>query len=134
MLYIVWNEVNHLGIPILDEQHRGIVSTINSLHYFIQKGMGEQIVKPTLELLQLYSKIHFQTEEALMAKANYSAREKHSLLHRHLINQTAVLVREATSNLEPEAVLKFLKEWWLNHINIEDRKYASALQQYSGGT
>jgi len=30
-LYIVWNQNNNVGIKIIDEQHRGTISTINSL-------------------------------------------------------------------------------------------------------
>lgn len=30
---IAWNGADNLGIRMLDEQHRGIVSTINSLYY-----------------------------------------------------------------------------------------------------
>ena len=66
-LYIVWNDDSNLGISIIDEQHRAIVSTINSLHYFIQIGHGNEIIKPTMIMLEQYINIHFQTEEALMA-------------------------------------------------------------------
>ena len=31
MLYIRWNESNDLGIEIIDEQHRGVVSMFNSI-------------------------------------------------------------------------------------------------------
>ncbi len=70
ILYIVWTEKNKVGIPIIDEQHRGIISTINSLHYFIQTGQGEQIIRPTLIMLEQYVDIHFKTEEALMWEAD----------------------------------------------------------------
>ena len=62
MLYIVWNDINKLGIPIIDEQHRGIVATINSFHYFIQEGHGLEALKPTLNILEQYTCIHFKTE------------------------------------------------------------------------
>jgi hemerythrin len=63
-LYIVWNEYNNLGIAVIDEQHRGIVAIINSLHYFIQEGQGEDVLVPTLGMLEHYTRIHFLTEEA----------------------------------------------------------------------
>ena len=43
-LYIAWNDDNKLGIPIIDEQYRAIISTINSLHYFMQIGHGDDII------------------------------------------------------------------------------------------
>ena len=35
-LYITWKNEDELGIPIIDEQHRGVVTAINSLFYFMQ--------------------------------------------------------------------------------------------------
>ena len=88
VLYIVWNEKNILGIPIIDEQHRGIVSTINSFHYFIRDGQGLDALKPTLNILAQYTNIHFKTEEALMKKACYSGFEEHVLLQKELMKKT----------------------------------------------
>jgi len=39
-ILIVWDSSFNLGIPIVDEQHRGIVSTINSLCFAIQNNMA----------------------------------------------------------------------------------------------
>ena len=123
-LYIVWNEYNNLGIAIIDEQHRGIVATINSLHYFIQEGQGEDVMNPTLSMLEHYTKVHFLTEEALMKKTGYPAFDEHVTLHGELMKRTRAIAREASLGKDPETVFKFLKEWWLGHINGEHRKYA----------
>jgi hemerythrin len=127
-LYIVWNENNHLGIPIIDEQHRGIVSTINSLHYFIQEGKGLEALKSTLTILKEYTNIHFKTEEALMKNSAYPGFKSHVMLHKGLMEIT----QEAISYKEPELALKFLKEWWIGHINKEDKKYAPYVKKELG--
>ncbi len=69
LLYIVWTDRNKVDIPILDEQHRGIVSTINSLHYFIRQGRRLDALDSTLVVLRQYTAIHFRTEEALMRES-----------------------------------------------------------------
>jgi len=125
-LYIIWSDENKLGIPIIDEQHRGIISTIstiNSLHYFIEIGHGEEILKPILTMLAQYTEIHFKTEEALMAEASYPDIEEHRVLHKTLIKKTKKLSIEVNRDKDEGRVLKFLKGWWLGHINKEDRKY-----------
>ena len=132
MLYIVWNERNDLGIPIIDEQHRGIVTTINSFHYFIQEGHGIDALKPTLNILEQYTSIHFKTEEALLKEADYKGIEEHILLHEGLIKRTKKIAREATSYRDPEIALKFLRDWWLGHINKEDKKYAPYVKSMLG--
>ncbi len=123
MLYIVWNEENELGLPIIDEQHRGIVATINSFHYFIQQGRGLDALRPTLSILEQYTRIHFKTEEALMEQAGFPGFADHVAQHEALMRRTVAIAREATSNQEPEIALAFLKDWWLGHINKEDRQY-----------
>lgn len=129
ILYIVWSDNNKLGIPIIDEQHRGIISTINSLHYFIQTGHEHEIIKPTMTMLEQYTEVHFKTEEALLAEANYPALEEHIALHKELAKRTKKLSIDANRRKDSDMVLKFLKEWWLGHINKKDRQYISFLRK-----
>jgi len=123
-LYIIWTENNNTGIPIIDEQHRGIISTINSLHYFMQTGHGEEIIKPTLITLEQYIAIHFKTEEALLEAANYPALEEHMALHRAWDEKAHLL----STHTDSSELLKFLKEWWMGHIRIEDKNYVPFLR------
>ncbi len=128
-LYIIWNDDNKVGIPIIDEQHRGIISTINSLYYFIQSGHGKVVLKPTLVMLQEYTVVHFATEEKLMVEARYPAIEEHMVLHKKLVKETNKISFKANREKEPDIILKFLKEWWLNHIRKEDRKYIPSMRK-----
>ncbi len=132
ILYIVWNKRNELGIPIIDEQHRGIVSTINSFYYLIREGHGLDVLKPTLSILQQYTFIHFKTEEALMKETGYSRFGEHILLHEGLMKKTIEIAQESTSYREPEIALTFLREWWLGHINKEDKLYAPFIKKKLG--
>ena len=132
MLYIVWTAENELGIPIIDEQHRGIVSTINSFYYFIQRGQGPEAVDPTFNVLSQYTRLHFETEEALMAAARYPAFDAHVVLHKELTRKTVYAARGAMSQEDANILLDVLKDWWLGHINREDRKYAPYVVKGSG--
>ena len=123
-LYITWKTENELGIPIIDEQHRGAVATINSLFYFMQEDRGMEALRPTLSVLEQYTKIHFETEEEIMKREGYPDFEAHVLLHRDLVKQMAEVMRQAITQSDPKIVLAFLKDWWMDHINKQDRKYA----------
>lgn len=123
MLYITWSERNNLGIPIIDEQHRGIVSTINSLYHCMRKGKGMIALSPVMTMMKQYIDIHFRVEESLLKEAGYPALDEHLDLHKTLERETGKIERESTLSEDPERALKFLKDWWLTHINIEDRKY-----------
>jgi hemerythrin len=124
LLYIIWNDENNFRIPVIDEQHRGIVAAINTFHYFVQKGRGPETVTPALSILEQYSALHFETEEALMAQADYPGFEEHVLLHQDLMKKTKMISQKADPYGDVDVALRFLKAWWLGHINSEDRKYA----------
>jgi hemerythrin len=123
-LYIVWNEKNNLNIPIIDEQHHGITATINSFHHFVQKGHGQDVIRTTLFSLEQFTELHFETEESFLKESGYPGFEEHRLLHQELMKKTRLIARDAPQKSDTDAVLQFLKQWWLGHINIEDRKYA----------
>ena len=128
-LYVVWGDNNKLGIPIIDEQHRGIASTINSLHYFIITGHGREMIKPIMVTLEQFTDIHFRTEESLMAEACYPALDEHAKLHKALVSKTKKVSIDARRNNDPYMALEFLKGWWLVHLNKEDRKYVPFLKK-----
>ncbi len=124
MLYIVWKNRNRLGIPIIDEQHRGIVSTINSLYFFMRSGLDQKVLEPTINILKQSTIIHFETEEALISMAGYPGLREHRRLHEKLTKRIDNLSISSFESMDSDTVLKFLRGWWLGHINEEDRKYA----------
>ncbi len=131
-MYIVWSKENELGIPIIDEQHRGLISTINTLYHFIRARQGVEILNSTLAVVRHYSEIHFQTEIALIRDAGYAGVEEHMALHSGFLGRSREVAEEAIEHGEPEILLKFLKEWWLMHIGHEDRKYAPRVRAFLG--
>lgn len=122
-LFIVWNDRNNLNIPIVDEQHRGIVSIINSLHYFVKQGLAFQALLPTIIIMEQSSIIHFEAEQRLLKKYGYKDYDNHFLLHAHLRESLKEIKSQTFLNKDPDAVINFLKTWWINHINVEDKKY-----------
>jgi hemerythrin-like metal-binding protein len=124
-LYINWDEHNDTGVPIIDDQHKGIVSTINSLYHFMRGGHGEDILQPTLEILRLYTIVHFRTEERLMIASGYPDIDGHVKIHDGLSRKMKKIAMDQSVSPDIINVLNFLREWWLTHINHEDRKYIS---------
>ncbi len=129
-LYIVWQTSNNTGIPIVDEQHRGIVSTINSLHYFLGHGDASVAFEPTMDVLNHYTSLHFMTEEALMRAAGFGGVEDHVALHNDFMNRVRSMARYRASNDQVQELLVFLKDWWLKHINKNDHDYVTAVKKH----
>lgn len=129
-LFIVWNDSHNLGVPIIDEQHRGIVSTINSLFHALGNKHGEDVLKPIAITMQEYTKIHFATEEDLLARSAYPSLEAHRQLHNKLIQENFLTAKTSMRLGDPRRFLVFLKDWWLNHINRQDRLFAEHVKEY----
>ena len=50
------------------------------------------------------------------------------MIHRDLVRQMAEVMRRAVAQSDPTIVLVFLKDWWMDHINKEDKKYAAYMR------
>ncbi len=129
ILYITTNENQQSGCTILDEQHHGIAATINSLHYFIQKGYGLDALKPSLRILNEYLEFHLKTEEMILADNGYELSTEQ--LQKHADNRIKFkkIAHEATLNRDPELLLRFLKEWWLQHLKEHQSSYNTHLKE-----
>lgn len=111
------------GAAILDEQHRAIIATVNSLYFFIQSGHGLDGLKPTLNILILYMAFHFKTEEMVLIEHEYPEVGEYKAIGNAVITDLKEVSLEATLNREPNLLLQFLKSWWPTHINGEHGKF-----------
>lgn len=130
-LLIEWHSHNEVGIAILDEQHRGLVSIINSFAFSILNQNTEFIINGTFSMMATYTKIHFRTEEALLQTAGYEELEEHRKVHKALVRESFTMANRSLLLSDPELYLHFLEKWWMRHINENDKKYANFLQEYS---
>ncbi|MCL1939666.1 MAG: bacteriohemerythrin [Desulfovibrionaceae bacterium] len=130
-LLISWGPENEIGIPIIDEQHRGIVTLINSFGFSIQHGQQTEFYLNTIfSMMDGYTKLHFATEEEFLRLAGYAELESHKGLHAALIKKSFAIASESMRLRDPEIYLQFLKEWWMTHINHCDRLYAPTMKKY----
>jgi hemerythrin-like metal-binding protein len=130
-LFIKWQEKNNTGIDLIDEQHRGIVSIINSFHYLTEKGMcNNDLFLSVSNTIKSYSNIHFLTEERILKAAAYPDIGTQIAIHRSLSSETARVEQAAVKEKDPMLLLKFLKKWWLEHINEQDMLYVPCLRAY----
>ena len=126
-IFIVWKPEYNLGIPIIDEHHRGIVSIINSLHFGMQNNYVKDILSPIIDMMHDYVRIHFQTEENFLEKINFPNAKKHHELHLELSSKLSKLGRESIFDKDSHQFMAFLKQWWINHIRVEDLAFRDHL-------
>ena len=66
--FIQWGPDLELGIPLLDAQHRSLVSLANRLYLEHKKGKRGMEAKRAVSELFAYSNTHFRDEEAFFAR------------------------------------------------------------------
>ena len=120
--YVTWKSYYSVGEPSLDEQHKQILVLINALYDAVERGDDRAAVKPVLNELLQYALTHFQHEEKLMRERGYSHLAEHMALHEDFRRQARIWRGEASS-VAGHDLLKFLKQWWVGHIQSEDKHY-----------
>lgn len=124
--FVTWKEFYSVGNASIDNQHRQILDIINDLYAALDDGDDFQTVKSLIERLMDYTNTHFQFEEKLMEECGYPNLERHRELHHELRHKTAGM-RSHVNVVTGSDLLRFLKTWWLEHIQEEDQQYAPYL-------
>lgn len=138
MILIEWSEKLSVNIPVIDDQHKKLISYLNELYTFMKAGKGREIVGETLSKLIEYTKFHFKTEEDFFNKFNYPDKIIHEQEHKEFINNVTKInndynnVKLSASQVSLTTTVietsRFLYQWILNHIMKIDKKYEDFLK------
>ena len=131
-LFIIWNTRYETGIPILDEQYRGLVSLINSFFFHQGDASGDiyRVLVPTIEMFKAYAKINFVTIERLMRDSGYAKLDEYILLHDTIMTGIEIMDRKCRRKRDPEGVLQYLKEYWLQTMQNHKEDYLLFLRSH----
>ena len=119
-MFIIWKPEYNIGIPIIDEHHRGIVSTINSLYFAMQNNYVKNLLNPIHDMMKDYTRIHFEIEEMILENAGSPHAQSHHGLHLELSSQLSRTGKNSLLDSDPYPFMDFMKQWWINHICCED--------------
>lgn len=122
-LLIEWQQEFNTGIKIIDEQHHGVISAINTLFFFKQEGQPLEIMRPALLTLDQFTRNHFMTEENILLHTQYPHFKEHVTLHRLMLDKMEEVATEEECCENAEHVFAFLQEWWIDHITVQDKKF-----------
>ena len=125
--YIAWKNFYTVNNPLLDAEHKQIIEYVNELYTAMNSPSDSAAKKRVLERLVQYTQTHFDHEEKIMQDVDYPDLAAHKALHDDMRRQTIEL-RTHLTLVTARDVLVFLKDWWLGHIQGEDKKYASYVE------
>ncbi len=122
---INWNESYSVGNAEMDEQHKQLINIINKLFNSFKDGNAQSILDEILQEMIDYANFHLNSEEKLMFKYDYPEKEKHEEIHQSFRNKIEELNKMLNSGSKDAhyQLIEYLKNWWTNHILVEDKKY-----------
>lgn len=124
----IWNNKLILGVDIMDDEHKILVSKINKLVESLEE---QYINKNKVELLKYfkdladYTKEHFDHEEKFMNAIGYAQYPSHKKIHEKLLEQVASYGKQIEKEtLDDQKLISFLRNWLISHIMGVDMQYA----------
>lgn len=128
-----WNKGLETGHPEIDQQHCTLFDTLSRLKMALEGGDGDRELMRTFDFLKAYSAIHFRTEEEWMARHAYAQAEAHREWHRHFTLQVKALADAPAGDpeLKGAEVVRFLENWFVQHIQQEDLRMVAATRAAS---
>ncbi|MFC1742495.1 bacteriohemerythrin [Candidatus Riflebacteria bacterium] len=120
-----WDESYSVNVKEFDFQHRGLFETLNKLGDAMNEGKGNEVLGPALKTLVQYSHEHFAAEEKEMKRLQFPEYYIHLEEHEKFKEKVKNFIEEWEQGkiLLSVEVLKFLTEWFCNHIQKVDKKY-----------
>lgn len=129
----LWEEQQlSLEIREIDSQHKELINILqqaNDLNFANEKRVYS-FIPGIIKKMYYYSQFHFSYEEEHMAKNDYPALQEHQNWHRTFFSETKTFADKYNNGKSVELVgeiVFFLKDWTINHILTEDKKYKDYL-------
>jgi len=126
----IWLPEYSVGSLELDRQHARLLKLCRVAEACLElddddPAMPDKFIHLLAELGN-YANVHFETEERLLARVGYPAlREQESSHVAYDEILSGLLFDAIEGKFDKRQALTFLTEWWLNHILVDDMKFAS---------
>lgn len=127
---VTWDERYSVGMSEIDAQHQALFETINRLwSAIVDKSNREQILM-LIDELERYTVAHFSAEEKFMESTAYPDLAAHRQLHQTFVQRIATERQDVSAGKSISLdLLRFLKDWLVQHIQVEDQRYAAHCRQ-----
>jgi len=123
-----WDDAFSIGHEKIDSEHKRLFEIAAKIYEYSNE--PEMIIKIVRELV-LYTKFHFKNEEDFMRSINFKGLDKHKKLHKKVIDELNIIVKNINTRTIEESVFKLntlVNKNILQHILIEDKKVHHAIK------
>lgn len=132
MKLLIWQDIDSVEVKELDNQHKEIFSIANHLYDLANQLKTKEDFMPVLNELKSHVLLHFSTEEKYFDLYQYDQKISHTKLHQAYTQKINQFLEEINQNFSVELLFQmtdFMKIWWINHIDNEDKKYSKYFNQ-----
>jgi hemerythrin len=133
---IQWDSAWNIGDSEIDGQHQKWVELFNNLEntFLSEQNIDMSVVqRKTFKEILDYTRYHFASEEKRMQEANFPEVTIHWRLHKEFDRTVYEKYREFENGetILTSELLALIKNWLLNHIQVEDQKFGRHLTSKS---
>lgn len=127
--FCAWDEGCRVGIQQLDDQHKGLFSSLNKLYNLLMGHDESTLIEKEFSNLMRLTRGHFETEEKFMLEHGYPGYQMHKMMHELLLQQLEdVMTLDSNNYVARLELADFLHAWLVSHILDEDKKIGAFLQ------
>jgi hemerythrin len=126
MALFTWYKKYSVNNEELDNHHKKLMDIFNRLFVTCTKAENVNCVGPIIVELIEYSNYHFSAEEKYLADIGYKGIDEHKQLHRFFTDKVREMQQVENKNDYDltKDIIVFLGNWLLQHVIVEDKKYA----------
>ncbi len=130
----LWRHANlELGIEGIDAQHAWLVVLILEMEWVLRHDPQHvpDRFRELTEQVREYADLHFTVEEQVFSELGYAEQDAHCGGHRKFMALLEDLLQgnRLKHRDDAERLYRFLRKWLVQHILVEDRKYADFFQR-----
>jgi len=128
---LTWNHACSVSIRAMDDQHGILMDAINELRQALIRGCGREKISELLDQLIEFTRMHFSSEEQLMAQTGFPGLEEHRAEHHRMLAEILQAAHRLQygEGLQLRPLLCGMHDGFLEHIESIDRQYSPWLRE-----
>lgn len=126
-----WREEYRINIKEMDTHHERLFRAAKTLDQAMAIGEEGVTLEDIWQFLLDHAATHCAAEEELLRTHGYPELEHHRRQHQKFLEDVLAMKQRADAGVMPAStdVMSFFKDWIINHILTEDRKYGPFLNE-----
>jgi len=128
-----WTQAIAVGHPLIDQQHKELFARADDLLEAMAAGRAGDELEELLAFLRDYVRVHFATEEKLMAEKKYAGlfahKGQHEEFERRFREDEEGFKRRGSTSMIVLDLRDLIRGWLVDHVCSVDRALARFLEQ-----